>query len=529
MTHSLKIVTKATHKFHGGLHLNDCKAPACDVPLNTCTMPAELVIPLNMHAGVDAEPTVSVGDNVTAWRIIATGVGPVSANIHSPASGVVTHIEPRPMISRSGIEEMAIVIATEAEIESQEPPADWFDELSQPPEAIHAQISGAGIVGLGGAGFPTGTKIASSLDAKTLLINGAECEPYISCDDRTMRELGTEVIAGAFLIAKAAGCDYIQVGIEDNKPEAISKLEAVIQALPGHLQKRISIQVCPTRYPMGGEKQLLETITSNQVPSGTYPAEIGYLVQNVGTALAVYEAVVLNKPLISRIVTMTGKAVSKPGNYRVPIGTPVSHLLKEAGVNTSECHQLIHGGPMMGYPLADQDRPISKLTNCLIAATVDEIPELPTEQPCIRCGQCAEVCPAKLLPQQLLWFSKSEELEKAEQFKINDCIECGLCAYVCPSHIPLVDYYRFTKSEIRIQTRDRLKAERSKVKFDARNERIEQERLEKERIKAEKAAARAAKKAAGGDDATDQAKKDAVAAALARVKAKKKEQGDSES
>jgi electron transport complex protein RnfC len=245
-------------------------------------------------------------------------------------------------------------------------------------------------------------------------------------------------------------------------------------------------------------------------------------VQNVGTALAVYNAVVHNEPLISRMVTVSGEAVSEPGIYRVLIGTPISHLLSQAGWKEPGKGKVIHGGPMMGYPLADAYRPISKITNCIIAATPDELPPLPAEQACIRCGKCAEVCPVQLLPQQLYWFSRAEEFDKAEQFKIHDCIECGLCAYVCPSYIPLVDYYRFAKAEIKTQAKARIKSDRSKEKFDARNERLEQERLEKERIRAEKAKARAEAKKAGKGDA----KSDAVAAALARVKAKKAAQSE---
>ncbi len=508
-------VVNAAHKIHGGLHLVEHKAPACDVPIRTAEIAEEFIVPLNMHAGLDAIAEVNVGQQVRQGQILAHGNGTMSANIHSPVEGIVKAIEARPMSSRSGLAEMAIVIQATNRNWPRNSSRKWLTALSEPPQTISDAIERGGIVGLGGAAFPTAVKLAASKPAKTLLINGAECEPYICCDDRTMRDYAEEVIAGSFLLAKAANCDLIEIGTEDNKPEAINMLSQIIRDLPEHMQKRIKIIVCPTKYPMGGEKQLLEAITGRQVPESTYPAELGYLVQNVGTALAVYNMMCRDEPLISRMVTVTGEAIANPGVYEVLLGTPIKQLLAQAGVDDSKLYQVIHGGPMMGYPLLDLNSPVTKTTNCLIAATLDEIPPLPHEEPCVRCGKCTEVCPASLLPQQLYWFAKSEEFEKAESHKIHDCIECGLCSYVCPSYIPLVDYYRFAKSEIKQQAQARIKSDRSKVKFDARNERLEQERLEKERIKAEKAKQRAANKEANKD------KSDAVAAALARVKLKK--------
>ena len=515
--------TTTSHNIHGGLHLDEKKAPACDVPIKEGEIPKTVTLPLNMHAGVDAIPVVEVGQNVYRGQIIAEAEGQVSANIHSPANGTIIAIEPRSMSSRSGLPELSIVIQTNGDSGSLEQASRWIDALKEPPEKIAQTIEAAGIVGLGGAGFPTATKIAASVDAKKLLLNGAECEPYICCDDRTMRDYAEEVIAGAFLIAKAAECDFIEIGTEDNKPEAISAMDDVINHLPEHMQKRIKLFVCPTKYPMGGEKQLLEAITGKQVPSSTYPAELGYLVHNIGTALAVYNCMTRSEPLISRMVTLTGEAIAHPGVYHLLLGTSINDALLMAGVDESKLNKVIHGGPMMGYPIQNLEAPITKITNCLIAATAEELPSLPEEEPCIRCGQCAEVCPATLLPQQLYWFARSEEFEKAEAFKIHDCIECGLCSYVCPSYIPLVDYYRYAKSEIKQLNAAKVKSDRSKIKFDARNDRLEQERLEKERIKAEKAKQRAANKAANKD------KNDAVAAALARVQAKKAEQQNKDS
>lgn len=523
-------VLRSKYKFHGGLHLPERKTPASDQRIQDCSMPETLTIPLNMHAGVDAVPLVRAGQSVNFGQKIAQAEGFVSSDIHSPCNGVIEAIETRPIASRSGLDELVIVIKTnpmsehgqveQASEDEVQPVRTMIEALSLRQSQIQLAIAESGIVGLGGAGFPTATKIKSSEQANNLLINGAECEPYICCDDRTMRDHADAVLGGAFLISKASGCAYIEIAIEDNKPEAISSMEAAIERLPSHMQRAVKVIICPTLYPSGGERQLLNIITGKEIQSGQYPASIGYQVQNVGTALAVFEMLTLNQPLVSRIVTVTGDAVSKPGNYRVPIGTSVKHLLEQADFDESNCRTVVHGGPMMGYPIADTERPITKLTNCIIAASAEEMPELATEQPCVRCGQCAEVCPVRLLPQQLFWFSRSEEFDKAEQFKLPDCIECGLCAYVCPSNIPLVDYFRFAKSEMKKQSLARIKSDKSKIRFDARNDRLEQEQLEKARIKAEKAKLRAQKRQQGAD--TD-AKIDAVAAALARVKAKKQQ------
>ena len=508
------ITSQSQYKFHGGLHLPENKTPASDSELRLCELPSELVVPMNMQAGADAEPVVTIGEHVTVGQCIAEAEGAMSSSIHSPVTGTVTAIEPRPMSSRSGLAELAIVIKKTDSSAIYTETQSFESAMATAPEAIVEIIQSHGIVGLGGAVFPTATKINASHDVTTLLINAVECEPYICCDDATMRAHAYEVLAGSLLLARAAGCAKIQIGTEDNKPEAIAALQNAIANLTEDYQTRFELIVCPTVYPTGGERQLIEVITGKQVPSGTYPAELGYLVQNVGTALAVYEAMTQSQPLISRMVTVTGQGVSNPGVYRVAIGTPIKHLLDIAGADSNAVSKVIHGGPMMGYPIIDTSAPITKRTNCIIAATETEVPPLPDEQPCIRCGDCAIVCPVSLLPQQLFWFSRSEEYEKAEAFKIHDCIECGLCAYVCPSNIPLVDYYRFTKAEIKAQNLAREKSDRSKEKFDARNDRLERERLEKERIKAQKAKERAAK-----NDAAS--KNDAVAAALARVKAKK--------
>jgi len=550
-----------THTLTGGVHLLDNKTQSTASKIERCPIPAQLMLPVNMHNGADAKVIVEIGEKVTKNQIIAEAVGSISANIHSPVDGSVADIKLMPVVNRSELEELVVILdvdrdasvlsiesAIEETIESTQ--VDWSGASN---EELLASIEQAGIVGLGGAGFPTHQKlISSNTHCHTLLLNGAECEPYISCDDILMREQSPEILQGAIILAQILGTKKIQVAIEDNKPEALLSMQEAMQKamkkamtevmkrtntesvqIPSQTNPQLTFELIniPTQYPSGGEKQLIEIITGQQIAIGKYPASLGYIVQNVATAHAIYDAVVHQQPLIDRIVTVTGKAVSRPGNYQVTLGTSIRHLLDFAGCNETITKTLIHGGPMMGFPLASADLPIVKSSNCIIAATETEIPEAESERPCIRCGQCADVCPASLLPQQLFWFSQSGELNKAEDHNIMDCIECGACAYVCPSQIPLVDYYRFTKGEIKTRAAITEKAERSKVRFDSRNERLENIKLEKARLKAERsrlAAENRAKKHASSDATANGNgngngdKKDLVAEALARVETKKK-------
>ena len=519
----MSVIRQAKHSLTGGVHLPENKAQSSETDLQICPLPSQLMIPLNMHAGTDAKAIVSVGDKIKFGDNIAEATGFISATIHSPVDGQIADICKRPVANRSELDESVLIIDCKNDcngsaLATDNPKSKWLD---QKPEQLLETIKLAGVVGLGGAGFPSHQKLHSSRSqSHTLLLNGAECEPFISCDDRTMRNYGSEVLEGALILSRSLDCQKIQIAIEDNKPEAIKSMALAIEQYQQSPLFDIELEVIkiPTLYPSGGERQLIEIVTGKQVPSGSFPSALGYTVQNVGTTLAVYEAVVINKPLIDRIVTITGDAVKRPGNYRVIIGTPIRHLLEFAGWDESKCNILIHGGPMMGFPLADPDRPISKISNCIIASSVKEFPEPLPEQPCIRCGQCAEVCPASLLPQQLLWFSKSGEIDKAKKFKLLDCIECGACAYVCPSQIPLVDYYRFTKGELRAQSAAKIKSDIAKQRFDFRNQRLENEELAKQRLRKEKAKLRAEK---AKNDSIDP-NKQAVADALARVQAKKK-------
>jgi electron transport complex protein RnfC len=374
-------------------------------------------------------------------------------------------------------------------------------------------IRHAGIAGMGGAGFPSSVKLSvkAGTHIETLIINGTECEPYITADDVLMRERADQIIEGAKILRYIIGPQETLIGVEDNKPEGIAALRAAAQG------SGIEIVEFPTKYPSGGEKQLIEILTGKQVPSGGLPSQVGVVCQNIGSTVAIYEAVVLGRPLISRVTTVTGDAVREPQNFQVLIGTPMRYLLEKAGYQPEKNNRLIMGGPMMGFTVPAIDVPIIKTTNCVLAPTEAELPTPPPAQACIRCGMCAQACPVSLLPQQLFWFAQGKEFEKLEHHNLFDCIECGACSYVCPSNIPLVQYYRASKAEILQLRRDHEKSEASRIRFEARQQRLEQAEAEKEAKRAarKKAAEQRAQTTAGSGG------EDPIQAAIERAKAKK--------
>jgi electron transport complex protein RnfC len=365
---------------------------------------------------------------------------------------------------------------------------------------------------MGGAAFPSHVKLNPASEIDLIIINGVECEPYISADDRLMREYSDEILTGISIIQHLLNAQRIIIAIEDNKPEAAQAMESAIRrsSLPNDM---IRVTVIPTKYPSGGEKQLIQIITGKEVPSGAIPAQLGIVMHNVGTAYAIQEAVLQGKPLIERVVTLTGESIGKPGNYWLRIGTTVADALSQVGFEPQSSQKVIVGGPMMGYALSDLDVPISKGTNCLLAPSQAEIAPDPDEKACIRCGECAVACPALLLPQQLFWHAKAEEYDKAASFNLKDCIECGCCSYVCPSDIPLVEYYRVAKSALKNTAEEKLQAEKAKIRFETRLQRLEDEKNAREE-KSKQAAAKRQANMKSGD-------KDAVAAAMARIAAKK--------
>lgn len=511
--------------FSGGIHPPENKHQSTARPIRPAGIPDTLILPLQQHIGAPAEACVAVGDQVLKGQLIAevTGMG---VPVHAPTSGTIEAIGHQPVPHPSGMSDGCIVLRPDGRDTwcERRPIADYHqmerDEVLQ-------RIRNSGIAGLGGAGFPTNVKLHPPKDRKvdTLILNGAECEPYITADDMAMRERADEVIAGLRVMAWILRPERCVVAIENNKPEAIA---AIRKAAEGTQTEIVAI---PTKYPSGGEKQLVHILTGMEVPHGGIPADIGVMCQNVGTAIAVSRAVFQGEPLISRVTTITGAAVAEPGNFDVLLGTPVGHLLDKAGLNQTDLHRLVLGGPMMGYTLETPQVPVVKTTNCVIAATASELSDPAPEQPCIRCGMCAETCPMELLPQQLFWYAKAQEFDKAEHLNLFDCIECGACSYVCPSSIPLVQYYRFAKGEIRTQQAEQLKADRARERFEARQARLEREQQEKEQRRKERAKAAAeaqtrkkadAEKAAAASEATDErsAKAALVQEALARKKAK---------
>lgn len=480
--------TREIFDFHGGIHPQECKTLSSERPIQQAPLAPRLYLPLQQHIGKPAKPIVAVGTEVLKGQLLAEPQGAISVGVHAPTSGVIEAIIDHPIAHPSGLTDLCIVLVPDGrDAWTTLHACEHYEQLS--PEQIQARIRDAGIAGMGGAGFPTEVKLHPPHHDKvaTLILNAAECEPYITADDRLLRERAEEVIMGLEIMAYVLQPGECLIGIEDNKPEAIHALQQAAQGT------RIDVVVIPTKYPSGGEKQLIKILTDKEVPSGKIPADIGVMCQNVGTAAAVYRAVRYGEPLISRITTLTGEQFPEPRNVEVLLGTPIDWLIAHYGYRPTQPERLIMGGPMMGFALNNADTPVVKTTNCILAPSLKELPLPPPAQACIRCGLCAEACPAELLPQQLYWFARAQEYDKAEHHNLFDCIECGACSYVCPSAIPLVHYYRHAKGEIRQQRLDHEKSDRARVRFEARQQRLEREKAEKEAKR--KARAEAAAKA----------------------------------
>ncbi|ENT8825774.1 electron transport complex subunit RsxC [Proteus mirabilis] len=463
--------------FKGGIHPPEMKLQSSRTPMRIAQLPDEVTIPIHQHLGTPGQLCVKVGDHVLKGQALTRGVGR-TLPVHASISGTVTAIEPFPSTHPSGLPEIAVKIVSDGKDEWREK-SPLVDYQSQSKEVLLTRIHEAGIAGLGGAGFPTATKLKGGGDlVKTLIINAAECEPYITADDRLMQEHADEVIAGCQILMHILSPDEVLIGIEDNKPEAIAALKQALAALTN--EKRIFIRVIPTKYPSGGAKQLTKILTGKEVPSGGRSSDIGVLMQNVGTVVAIKRAIIDDEPLIERVVTVTGQGAKTPGNFWARLGTPIYALIKQAGFVAGSEQMVIMGGPLMGFTLPDLNAPVIKITNCLLIPSPEEMDTDNIEEACIRCGQCVDACPSGLLPQQLYWFSKGKEHEKAQQHNLFDCIECGACAFVCPSNIPLVQYYRQEKAEIREIDAEAKRAAEAKARFEAKKIRMEREKLERE-------------------------------------------------
>jgi len=477
-------------RFKGGVKPPTNKAQSIGLPIAQAPLPSRLVVPLHQSIGGMPRPVVQAGDKVLKGQLIGEADGWISAAVHAPTSGTVTkvamHIQPHP----SGLDALCVVIEPDGKDEwiSHGP----LDYSTLTPEAVREHLQHCGVVGLGGAVFPTHGKLtpAKSVPMDELVINGAECEPYITCDDLLMRERAEEVVRGIGIFRDLLQPKKVLIGIEDNKPEAAAAMRAAVDALN---EPFLVIQV-PTLYPAGGAKQLIRVLTGKEVPASKRSTDLGVQCFNVATAYTAWRAIAHGEPVISRLVTVTGN-VDAPRNYEVLIGTPMDELLKLANPHP-DTDGIIMGGPMMGFLVPDAQVPVIKATNCLIAHDDRLFPPKAPEMPCIRCGACAEACPHELQPFEMYWFARAKNFGKTQEYHIFDCIECGCCSFVCPSRIPLVQYFRFAKSEIWARERDKNAADGAKVRFEFKQEREEREKAEKAEKLARAAAAQAARKAA---------------------------------
>ncbi|MFM5520031.1 electron transport complex subunit RsxC [Aeromonas jandaei] len=493
--------------FHGGIHPADNKLQSSQSPVEQAGLPPRLIIPVRQHAGAAGDLLVQVGDKVKKGQPLTRYARGRVVPVHASTSGTITEIANHTVAHPSGLDDLCVILTPDGEDEWGEldgKPDYWNLERGE----LLERIQQAGIAGLGGAVFPTHSKLDGRGQlTEILIVNGLECEPYITTDDRLMQQNADEIMDGIRVLKHLLKPKLTLIGVEDNKPEAITELTRHAT------DEDVLVKTVPTKYPSGGAKQTIELLTGRQVPKGGRAVDIGIMVLNVATVFAIKRAIIDGEPLIERIVTLTGDSFKKPGNAWVRLGTPVRWLLQRFELQPEADQRVIMGGPMMGFTLPHAMVPVVKATNCLLAPTQAELPAPGPEQACIRCSACADACPASLLPQELYWYSKAKEYDKAEKLNLMDCIECGACAWVCPSEIPLVQYYKVAKDDIREARAEAEKAERAKQRFEAKQARFEREKAAREARHAEAAAQRRqAMTAAGGEDP--------VAAALARIKAK---------
>jgi len=503
------------YSFHGGVFPQYRKELSSRQPIRDTIIPERLIMPLQQQVGQPAELLVKVGEKVKKNQLIARSSKDAKkalvVPIHAPTSGVIQEIASYTLPHPSGLEDIAIIIKPDHQNDCLDNFLKVSGEAPNTPQQLKDVLLNAGIVGMGGAGFPTYAKIPNEQGKiHTLMINGAECEPFITCDDLLMQTEAEAIIQGALITAKALGSTKVLCGIESNKPTAI---KAMNKAAKGTIVEIIQVQ---TVYPMGAQKQLTKELTGIEMPHKAHAVDIGLLMMNVATFASIYKAVTFGEPLTSRLVSVTGLGLAKPFNMRVLIGTPFEELANLAEPKSKLDYPLVMGGPMMGFAVQNNQVPVIKTTNCILAN-----PPEPAEMqmPCIRCGECMDACPVNLLPQQMYWYSHSHEFDKVEKLNIFDCIECGCCSYVCPSHIPLVQYYRHAKSEIKEIHAEEKAVELAKQRHEFRLARIEREKQEREaRIKAKKDAVKKQAASASKDTSKNKPKPSAAAAAAAAAK-----------
>ena len=456
-------MNRELHQFPGGLNLKTYKDLTNEKKSLITPLPDKITLPLQQHIGIPSEPLVKKGDKVLKGQKIARANGYVSVPVHATTSGTILDIGTCPTLQEQSVQTPCIII---------EPDGNdaWFDiepvddYLSVDPEKLQYLMREAGIVGMGGAGFPAHVKLCEGTNTAvdTLIINGAECEPYISCDDRIIREKANYIVSGTRMLQHAIQAKYCVIAVEEDMSEAFDALNALID-------DDIDLVMVPARYPAGGEKQLIKVLTGKEVPTGGLPIDIGIVMHNVGTAAAAFRAVTRGEPLVSRYVTVSGD-IKEPRNLQVLLGTPVKHCLEQVDHQQHGNEIVIMGGPMMGKHIHDTSMPVIKTTNSILI-TSDFIHK--KEMPCIGCGQCVDVCPAKLLPQELFKYSRAKVIRQTRELHLFDCIECGCCAYVCPSNIPLVQYYRQAKNDIVLHEKKQAEYDHARSRFEARNERLD--------------------------------------------------------
>lgn len=488
-------------RFRGGIHPDDHKGPTAQIPISEFPLPKRLYIPVQQHIGNPAQAIVAPGQKVLKGELLAKAKGGLSAPVHAPTSGEVVSVEDHAAPHPSGLAATTIVLepdGKDAWIETR----GTEDPFALTPEIIGERVAGAGIVGMGGAAFPSAVKLSAAKErAETLIINGAECEPYLTCDDRLMQERADAVIDGIRIMLHALGTNRALIAIENNKPDAQTAMRRACEDFPG-----IEIIGVPTLYPMGSEKQMIMSLTGREIPAGKRSADIGVIVHNVATAYAVHEAIREGRPLIRRIVTVGGAAIRKPANLEVPIGTLAADLIAHCGGLGEEPARLVMGGPMMGVSLPHTDIPMVKGSNGILGLTKSELHSPKTSSPCIRCARCVQVCPVGLLPLQMAAHSRRGDVEGAARLGLEDCISCGTCSYICPAGIPLTQYFNYAKGALAARRAEKQKGELTRKLAQARQERLERQAREKKEAAARRKAEREAAKAAAAKSAGEERK-----------------------
>jgi len=485
---------KPQHSFAGGVHPKQFKRTAHEMIVD-CPLPPVLIQPIKQHIGELCEPIVQVGERVLRGQKIAKSQGYLCAPVHASSSGTVIKIDDHIIPHPSGMGLLSIFIEPDGKDEVDESLHPLPNYRSVDAIELRERVRKAGLAGLGGAAFPTFVKLVQDQQhpIETVILNGIECEPWLTNDDQLMVEKAHEIIGGLDIIMHMVEANQAIIAIEDNKPMAIESMQQTLLGMG--LEESVRVEVLPTKYPQGGEKQLVEVLTGKEIPAGRLPIHIGVLSQNVGTSKAIYDAVCLGEALTDRIVTVSGDALPQPMNMRVRLGTPIRFILEQCGLEYLDDIKVIHGGPMMGELLSSVDVPVVKASNGVLAMHKYSVMQAHhEEEPCIRCGDCGDVCPAGLIPNLLAMHCKEEKFDRAEDYKLFDCIECGACSYVCPSHIPLVHYFRFGKGQVAQIRREKDFAEESRVRSEARDARIAKELAEKEekrRVALERKEARA--------------------------------------